>query len=85
MRFHISNYAIAPISLASFVILLFQYYRINPDRRIFNLHFLLMVTAIALSLADVFYPGGSVVYLVLAVALFALTLFLHRSLPPPRH
>ena len=41
MRFHISNYAIAPFSLASFVILLFQYYRINPDRRIFNLHFLL--------------------------------------------
>lgn len=85
MRLHISNYVIAPFSLASFVILVFQYYRINPDRRIFNLHFLLMVTAIALSLADVFYPGGSIVYLVLAVALFVLTLVLHRNLPPPRN
>jgi hypothetical protein len=85
MQFHISNYAIAPFGLASFIILVFQYYRINPDRRVFNLHFLLMVTAIVLSLADVFFPGGSVVYFVLALALLGLTLYLLRSLPPARH
>ncbi len=85
MRFHISNYAIAPFGLASFVILLCQYYRINPDRRVFNLHFLLMVTAIALSVADVFFPAWWVIYAVLAVTLFGLTLVLQRNLPPPRH
>lgn len=85
MQINISNYAIAPFGLASFVVLLYQYYRINPDRRIFNLHFVLMVTAIALSLADVFFPAWSIVYCVLAVSLFGFTLFLNRTLPPPRH
>jgi hypothetical protein len=85
MHIHISNYAIAPFGLASFVILLYQYYRINPDRRIFNLHFALMVTAIALSLADVFFPAWSIVYCVLALSLLGLTLFLNRTLPPPRN
>ena len=37
---HIPNGAIVPFYIVSFVMLPFQYFRINPDRRVLNLRFL---------------------------------------------
>jgi hypothetical protein len=78
---------IVPIFLVSFALLAFQYFRINPDRRLLNLHFGLMIGAIVLLLLQVAYPGRplSVVLLVLALLWLGFTLYLLRRLPPPRH
>jgi hypothetical protein len=78
---------IVPLFLVSFVLLAFQYFRINPDRRLLNLHFGLMIGAIVLLLLQVAYPGRplSVVLFVLALFWLGFTLYLLRRLPPPRH
>jgi uncharacterized membrane protein len=45
--------AIAPLYIASFILLGFQYYRLNYDRRVMNLQFGMMLGAIVLLLASV--------------------------------
>jgi hypothetical protein len=55
---NIPTAAIVPLFLISFVLLAFQYFRINPDRRLLNLHFGLMIGAIVFALVQVAYPGG---------------------------
>ncbi len=67
--------------------LAFQYYRINPDRRVLNLQFGLMAGAIvlmflAISMAD---PFMSLVFFGLGLFWLGLTLYLLRYMPPPRH
>jgi hypothetical protein len=84
---YIPNGAIVPPLIASFVILAFQYYRIDPDRRVFNLRFGLMVGAIVLMLAAVFMQDWdiSLIFFVLALFWLGLSLYLLRYLPPPKH
>jgi hypothetical protein len=82
----IPNAAIVPLLLVSFVMLAFQYFRINPERRVLNLRFALMVGGIALMFATVCL-ARSLSPLFFAFALFwlGLTLYLFRLMPPPRH
>ena len=82
---HIPSGAIIPLYLVSFVMLSVQYYRINPDRRVLNVQFGLMLGAVVLTLADVFQPRWSLIYFILAVCWLGLTIYLQRRMPPPRH
>ncbi len=84
---HIPSGAIIPLYIASFVVLAFEYFRVNPERRVLNLHFGLMVGAVVLMLADVFLVEWllSLVFFVLALSWLGLSLYLLRHLPPPRH
>jgi hypothetical protein len=79
--------AIVPLFLVSFVVLAFQYFRVNPDRRLLNLRFGLMIGAIALALVQVGFPGWplSLVLLLLGLFWLAYSLYLLRGLPPARH
>jgi hypothetical protein len=79
--------AIIPLFLISFVVLAFQYFRVNPDRRLLNLRFGLMVGAIILTFVQVAFPGGPLSLVLLLLGLFWLTysLYLLRGLPPARH
>jgi len=84
---YIPNGAIVPLFIASFIVLAFQYYRINPDRRVLNLQFGLMAGAIvlmfmAITMAD---PFMSLVFFGLGLLWLGLTLYLLRNIPPPRH
>jgi hypothetical protein len=78
---------IVPLFLVSFVLLAFQYFRINPDRRLLNLHFALMIGAIVLLLVQIAMPGRplSLVLFLLGLCWLGFSLFLLRRLPPPRH
>jgi hypothetical protein len=84
---HIPNGAIIPLFIVSFVMLALQYFRLNPERRVINLHFGLMVGAVALMFVTVFLGNMhiSLVFFLLALFWTALTLFLFRHMPPPRH
>jgi hypothetical protein len=84
---HIPGSAIAPLYIASFLMLSFQYFRINPQRRVRNLHFALMVGALVMMLADVFMATSPVSLILFALALlwFALSLYLFRRMPPLGH
>jgi hypothetical protein len=82
---HIPSVAIIPFCIVSFIIQAWQYYRINPDRRIFNPQFGVMFVAILLMFADVFFGEWSAIYFVLAVASLALSLYMIKLMPPPRH
>jgi hypothetical protein len=79
--------AIVPFFIASFILLAFQYFRINPDRRLLNLQFGLMLTAIVLAFVGILRPGGPLSVVLFLAALFwlGLSLYLFRHLPPPRH
>jgi hypothetical protein len=79
--------AIIPLFLASFIMLAFQYYRIDPRRRVLNPHFALMIGAVVLMLATVGLQALPLSPVFLALALFwlGLALYLFRSMPPPRH
>ncbi len=79
--------AIMPLFIASFVMLVFQYYRVNPDRRVLNLQFGLMTGAIVLMIAAVVMGGPFMSPILFVLGLFwvGLTLYLFRHLPPPRH
>jgi hypothetical protein len=83
----ISNYAIAPLYIASFVMYSFQYFRVNPERRVLNLRFLLMVATVTLQFATVFLDrlGLSPVFFLLALFLLGLSFYLLRFMPPPSH
>ena len=45
---HIPNVRHHPLYIVSFVVLAFQYYRVNPERRVLNLRFCLMMGAVVL-------------------------------------
>jgi hypothetical protein len=79
--------AIVPLYIVSFVMLAFQYFRINPDRRLLNLRFGLMLGAIVLVFVQVLLPGRSLsmALFLLALLWLGLSLYLFRHLPPARH
>jgi Ca2+/Na+ antiporter len=83
---HIPNGAIIPLFIVSFVMLAVQYFRIDPERRVVNLRFGLMVGAVVLMFATIFLGDLplSPVFFLLALFWLGLTLYLFR-LPPPRH
>ena len=81
---------IVPLFLAAFVLLSFQYFVVNPDRRLLNLRFALMASDIVLTLVYVLTPDRhtsllSKVFLALGVSWLAMALLLLRTLPPPKH
>jgi hypothetical protein len=79
--------AIVPLFIASFVLLAFQYFRINPERRLLNLHFCLMVGAVVLIFATVFLADVplSLVFFLLALFWLGLAVYLFKLLPPSGH
>jgi hypothetical protein len=79
--------AIVPLYLASFVMLALQYYRLNPERRLLNLQFALMLAALVLALLRIALPDPvlSVVLFVLALIWVGFSLYMFRHMPPPRH
>ena len=87
MIIHIPNGAIVPFYIASFLMLSFQYYRIDPDRRVFNLHFGLMAGAILLIFFTVslIEPLLSMILFGLALLWVAVSIYLFRTMPPSRH
>jgi hypothetical protein len=78
---------IVPLYLVSFVLLTIQYYWLNPERRVVNLRFGLMVGAVVLIFASVGLGNSPLSPVLFLLALFwlALTLYLFRFMPPPRH
>jgi hypothetical protein len=87
MDMRIPNFAIVPIYIVSFIILLVQYFRINPDRRLLNLRFVLMMGAVALLFCTVFFSRThfSLAFFLLALFWLGLSLYLFRMMPPPKH
>ncbi len=85
MRF--PNGAIIPLYIASFVMLAFQYYRINPLKRLLNLRFGLMASTVVLLFATVFLESYSLspVFFLLALFSLGLAIYLFRHMPPPGH
>ena len=85
MDIRISNFAIIPRFIASFILFAFQYYRVNPERRLLNLRFLMMIGAIVLLFTTVSLRNSlSLVFFLLALVWLGVSLFLLRFLPPPR-
>ncbi len=85
MDIRISNFAIIPLFIASFILFAFQYYRVNPERRLLNLRFLMMIGAIVLLFTTVSLRNSlSLVFFLLALVWLGVSLFLLRFLPPPR-
>jgi glucan phosphoethanolaminetransferase (alkaline phosphatase superfamily) len=80
----IPNGVIVPLFLLSFVALYYQYFRINPDRRLLNMRFGLMAGAVVLTVASVFMTDWplSPVFFVLGLLWLGLSLYLLRFLPP---
>ena len=84
--------ATVPFFIVSFILLVFQYWRIDPVWRLLNLHFGLMLSAIVLMLLRILLPGwlgdpsiASMVLFALALIWLGVTLLLFRFLPPPKH
>ena len=85
MDIRISNFAIIPLFIASFILFAFQYYRVNPERRLLNLRFLMMIGAIVSLFTTVSQRNSlSLVFFLLALVWLGVSLFLLRFLPPPR-
>jgi hypothetical protein len=82
----IPNFAIIPLFIVSFILLSFQYYRVSPERRVLNLRFLMMLGAMVLLFTTVSLKDRSLslVFFLLALLWFGVSLFLLRFLPPPR-
>jgi hypothetical protein len=83
---------IASLCILCFLLLLFQYWRVNPHRRLLNLQFCLMLGVIVLLLSRVVMPPWlgdpsvvSMVQFVLTLLCLGVTLILFRTLPPPSH
>jgi multisubunit Na+/H+ antiporter MnhE subunit len=83
MRIPVS--VIAPFYIVSFVLLAFQYFRVNPEKRLANLHFGLMAGAIVLMLAAIFLTERflPLIFFALALVWLGLSVYLLRSLQPP--
>jgi predicted Abi (CAAX) family protease len=84
------TFIIVLLFLTAFMLLVWQYFKIDPRRRILNVRFAMMVAAIA---TDIGYPihvsnhpGDrymSWVFLLLGLFWVALALVLLRTMPPP--
>ena len=76
-----------PLYIVSFIILAIQYFRINPERRVLNLRFLMMLGAVALLFNTVFFGRTHLSLAFFLVALFwlGLSLYLLRMMPPSKH
>ncbi len=79
--------AIIPLFSVSFILLAFQYFRVNPERRVRDVRFGLMVGAVALIFVTVGMEELPLSPIFFALALFwlGLALYLLRLMPPPRH
>ena len=77
---------IVPLFLASFVLFGVQYYRLNYDRRLMNLQFGMMLGAIVLMLAVVFFKETLLSWILFLLGLLwlGLAIYLLRKLPPTR-
>jgi len=84
---HIPNGAIVPLYIASFALLYYQYYRINPDRRLLNVRFGLMAGSVLLMFATIFWDNelASPVFFLLGLFWLGLSFYLLRFLPPSEH
>ena len=71
------------ICIATFVVALFEYYRIDPEKRVLNLHFGLAAGAIVMAAVNVFMrdPSPSLWLFLLAAAWCGFTLYQLRLLP----
>ena len=87
MDIRISNFAIIPLFIASFILFSFQYFRINPERRVLDLRFLMMMGAVVLLFTTVSLRNWSLslVFFLLALFSLGLSLYLLRMMPPPKH
>jgi hypothetical protein len=85
MPTHISSFAIIPLFIASFALALFQYWRINPIRRLLNLRFVLMFGALVLAIMADMMPQRSLLFFVVGVVWLGTALGLLRTMPPPKH
>jgi predicted membrane channel-forming protein YqfA (hemolysin III family) len=86
-RMHIPTSLTIVCFLAAFVLTAFQYYRLNPERRVLNIRFLLMAGAVVLLFLDLFLgasPGASVLFFGLAVVWLAVAVYYLRLMPPPK-
>ena len=74
---------IVPLFLVSFLLCGFQYFRLNYDRRLMNPQFGMMLGAIVLILAVVFFRGAlfSWVFFLLGLLWLGLSVYLLRKLP----
>jgi hypothetical protein len=82
----IPNSAIIPLFLVSFVMLCSQYYRLNYDRRLMNLQFGMMLGAVVLMFAVIFVTNRpfSWVFFLLGLLWLGASIYLLRTVPPPR-
>jgi hypothetical protein len=87
---YIPTGVILPCFLAAFVWLAYQYLVVNPDRRLLNVRFMLMIGAILLTL--VYLMVGSLqtgifplVFLLLGLAWLGVAFVLQRFMPPPKY
>jgi len=71
------------ISIATFVLALFEYYRVDPEDRVWNRYFGLAVGAILIALINIFMkdPWPSLGLFLLAVIWSGVTLYQLRILP----
>ena len=71
------------ISIATFVVALFEYYRVDPVARIWNRYFGLAVGAIVIAVINIFMrdPGPSIWLFLLALVWAGITLYQLRILP----
>jgi hypothetical protein len=82
----IPSSAVLSLFLASFLVLCFQYYRLNYDRRVMNLQFGMMLGAVVLMFSVVFVTAQPILWVFLALGLLWLgvSIYLLRTVPPPR-
>jgi len=81
---HVPTGAIIPVFIVSFIVLAYQYFRINPDRRVWNLHFGMMFGALLLMIATNVLSETwlSPLFFVLALFWLGTSIYLFRQMPP---
>ena len=86
---YIPTGAILPCFLAAFVWLAWQYFIVNPDRRLLNARFILMAGAITITflyLMAIPHTGIiPLVFLLLGLAWLGAAMVLQRLMPPPKY
>ncbi len=88
MQMYIPSGFIIPLFIVSFLLLSYQYYQIDPDRRVLNLRFGLMVIAVGLIFAVVMLHDQSLsmIFFLLALLWLGLSIYLlRRVLNRPKH
>ncbi len=71
------------LSLVTFVVALLEYYRVDPERRVLNLYFLLAAGAVLMAVVNIFMTdkSPSLWLFLLAVVWCGITLYQLRVLP----